>query len=84
LTLYVGSCCTVTVVAVRPEQCLRDDDALAVERDGRAAVQPVSEVDRLADPVAERGVVRPGQHPVARQPLWRWWRHESRSHITSP
>jgi len=52
------------VAGTRPEQCLRDDHLLAVERHRRTFVQAVPERYRLADPVAEGSVIRTGQHSV--------------------
>src|SRR5262249_14008259 len=59
----------------RPDQRLRDDRPLAVERYCRPLVQLETEVDRLADATAERVVVRAGQHPVAGKAIRRRGRH---------
>ena len=52
-----------------PEQRLRDDHALAVERHSRTFVQPVPERNRLADPMAERRVVRASEDSVNGQAI---------------
>ena len=45
--------------AVRPDEALRDDHPFTVERDGRTEVEAKPEIEGLADPAAEGGVVGP-------------------------
>ena len=52
-----------------PQQGLRDDHPLAVERHSGASVQAVPECDRLANPAAELSVIRAGQDSVDRQAI---------------
>src|SRR5262245_26540493 len=57
----------------RPDQRLRDDDFLSVERRGGRSMQPVAERERLAHAAAEGGVVRAGEQAVDRQSVgWRF------------
>ena len=55
---------------------LGDDHVLPVEGGGRRPVEPVAELERSADPAAERVVVGPGEKPVGREPVWRMVGHE--------
>src|SRR5512146_717834 len=48
----------------RPDQRLRDDCGLAVERQRRRAMQFIAQRERRADAAAERVVVGPGQHSI--------------------
>jgi len=61
----------------RPEQRLGDDDAVAIERHARAAVEPVAQFKSLADAPAEGIIIRPGQDSIGRQALRRWGRHRA-------
>ena len=49
----------------RADEGLGDDDPVAVEREGRAAVQLVPEIERFADPPAEGGVVRASENAIS-------------------
>jgi hypothetical protein len=59
----------------RPEQRLGDDDAVAVERHGGAAMELVAQFKSLAHAPAEGIIIRPGQDSIGRQALRRWGRH---------
>jgi hypothetical protein len=59
----------------RPQDRLRDYDALAVDRHRRATVELVAEFERLAHAPAERVVVGAGQESVGRQAI-RWCGHQ--------
>ena len=55
----------------RPEQRLGDDDAVAVERHGGAAVELVAQFKSLAHAPAEGIIIRSGQDSIERQALRR-------------
>lgn len=57
---------TNRVVMAMPQQRLRNDDAFAVESDGWAFVELVTQSKCLADPTAERDVVRASEDAVDR------------------
>src|SRR5690242_17114133 len=56
-------------VAARPEQGLGNDRGSVVDGQRRRAVQLVSKVQGLADAIAERGIVRPGEHAITGKPV---------------
>ena len=59
----------------RPKQRLGDDDAVAVERHGGAAVELIAEFKSLAHAPTEGIIIRPGEDSIERQALGRWGRH---------
>lgn len=58
-------------VGARPQQGLRDDRGSLVDGQRGRAVQLVPELQGLADAIAERGIVRPGEHAITGKPVSR-------------
>jgi len=53
----------------RPDQCLADNDPLAVEGRCWRAIEVIAKCEGVAYSPAERVVIRPGQKSIPRQPI---------------